>query len=191
VRVVETGLAGVLIVEPDVHSDPRGFFFETYHSEKYAAYGIVGPFVQDNHSRSAGGTLRGLHLQLRRPQGKLVRVIEGEVYDVAVDVRRGSPTFARWVAVTLSADNFRQCYIPPGFAHGFCVVSPIAQIEYKCTDLYDPQGELGIAWNDPALAIPWPVQDPLLSVRDQHQPTLAEVSDRLPAFATGGSATDL
>lgn len=190
-RVVETELPGVLIIEPDVHSDPRGFFVETYHSEKYGAYGIVGPFVQDNHSRSAGGTLRGLHLQLRRPQGKLVRVIEGEVYDVAVDVRRGSPTFARWVAVTLTADNFRQCYIPPGFAHGFCVVSPIAQIEYKCTDLYDPQGELGIAWNDPALAIPWPVHDPLLSVRDQHQPTLAEAGDRLPVFvAATGSRSD-
>jgi dTDP-4-dehydrorhamnose 3,5-epimerase len=185
VRVVETELPGVLVIEPDVHSDPRGFFVETYQSEKYGAYGIVGPFVQDNHSRSAGRTLRGLHLQLRRPQGKLVRVIEGEVYDVAVDVRRGSPTFARWVAVTLSADNFRQCYIPPGFAHGFCVVSPIAQIEYKCTDLYDPQGELGIAWNDPALAIPWPVHDPLLSVRDQHQPTLAEAGDRLPVFVAG------
>jgi len=191
VRVVETELPGVLIIDPDVHSDPRGFFVETYHSEKYEAYGIFGPFVQDNHSRSAGGTLRGLHLQLRRPQGKLVRVIEGEVYDVAVDVRRGSPTFARWVAVTLSADNFRQCYIPPGFAHGFCVVSPIAQIEYKCTDLYDPQGELGIAWNDPALAIPWPVHEPLLSIRDQHQPTLAEAADRLPAFVPSIIATDL
>jgi len=182
VRVVETELPGVLIIEPDVHSDPRGFFVEAYHAEKYRAHGITGPFVQDNHSRSAGGTLRGLHLQLRRPQGKLVRVIEGEVYDVAVDVRRGSPTFGRWVAVTLSADNFRQCYIPEGFAHGFCVVSAVAQIEYKCTDLYDPQGELGIAWNDPALAIPWPVRDPLLSARDQHQPTLAEAADRLPAY---------
>ena len=189
-RVVETELPGVLIIDPDVHSDPRGFFVETYQSEKYAAHGITGPFVQDNHSRSAGGTLRGLHLQLRRPQGKLVRVIEGEVYDVAVDVRRGSPTFAQWVAVTLSADNFRQCYIPPGFAHGFCVVSAIAQIEYKCTDLYDPEGELGIAWNDPALAIRWPVRNPLLSVRDQHQPTLAEAGDRLPVFvaATGSES---
>jgi dTDP-4-dehydrorhamnose 3,5-epimerase len=183
VRVVETELPGVLIVDPDVHSDPRGFFVETYQSEKYGAHGITGPFVQDNHSRSAGGTLRGLHLQLRRPQGKLVRVIEGEIYDVAVDVRRGSPTFSRWVSVVLSADNFRQCYIPPGFAHGFCVVSPVAQIEYKCTDLYDPEGELGIAWNDPALAIPWPVRAPLLSVRDQRQPTLAEVADRLPRFS--------
>ena len=184
-QVVKTELPGVLIIEPDVHADPRGFFVETYHAEKYDAHGITGPFVQDNHSRSAGGTLRGLHLQWRRPQGKLVRVIEGEVYDVAVDVRRGSPRFGRWMAVTLSADNFRQCYIPPGFAHGFCVVSPVAQIEYKCTDLYDPDGELGIAWNDPALAIPWPVRDPLLSARDQRQPTLAELGDRLPAFSTG------
>jgi dTDP-4-dehydrorhamnose 3,5-epimerase len=183
VRVVKTEIPGVLVIEPDVHADGRGFFLETYHAEKYAACGIDGPFVQDNHSRSTLGTLRGLHLQLRRPQGKLVRVIEGEVYDVAVDVRRGSPTFGKWVAITLTGDNFRQCYIPPGFAHGFCVVSPIAQVEYKCTDLYDAASELGIAWNDPALGIPWPVREPLLSARDQQHPTLAELADRLPLFA--------
>jgi dTDP-4-dehydrorhamnose 3,5-epimerase len=182
-RVVKTELAGVVVIEPDVHADGRGFFLESYHAGKYSEHGIDGPFVQDNHSRSAGGTLRGLHLQLRRPQGKLVRVIEGEIFDVAVDVRRGSPTFGRWVAVILSADNFRQCYVPPGFAHGFCVVTPIAQVEYKCTDLYDPESEIGIAWNDPALAIPWPVREPILSSRDRHHPTLAELTDRLPAFA--------
>jgi dTDP-4-dehydrorhamnose 3,5-epimerase len=182
VRVVPTELPGVLVIEPKVFSDVRGFFIETYHAERYAEHGIDGPFVQDNHSRSAGRTVRGLHLQLRRPQGKLVRVIEGEVYDVAVDVRRGSPTFGRWVAVVLSAANFRQCYIPPGFAHGFCVVSADAQVEYKCTDLYDPESEVGIAWNDPALAIPWPVADPLLSERDRHNPTLAELGDHLPLF---------
>jgi dTDP-4-dehydrorhamnose 3,5-epimerase len=182
VRVVPTEIPAVVVIEPDVHVDGRGFFLETYQADKYRAHGIAGPFVQDNHSRSCIGTLRGLHLQLERPQGKLVRVIEGEIYDVAVDVRRGSPTFGRFVGVTLTAESFRQCYVPPGFAHGFCVVSPIAQVEYKCTDLYDPATEIGIAWNDPALAIPWPVKEPLLSTRDAHHPTLAEVANRLPAW---------
>jgi dTDP-4-dehydrorhamnose 3,5-epimerase len=165
-----------------VHRDSRGYFFETYNAQKYKAGGIDGPFVQDNHSRSMAGTLRGLHLQLRRPQGKLIRVIEGEIYDVAVDVRRGSPSFGRWVGVSLSADNFKQCYVPPGFAHGFAVVSPIAQVEYKCTDLYDPADEIGIAWNDPALAISWPVGQPFLSERDRRHPVLAEVMDGLPEW---------
>jgi dTDP-4-dehydrorhamnose 3,5-epimerase len=182
VRAVPTELPGVLLVEPDVHGDGRGFFLETYHSEKYGAFGI-GPFVQDNHSRSMGGTLRGLHLQLSRPQGKLVRVIEGEIFDVAVDVRRGSPTFGRWAALSLSADNFRQCYIPPGFAHGFCVVTPVAQVEYKCTDLYHPASEIGIAWNDPSLAIRWPVREPMLSERDRHNPTLDQLTERLPVWS--------
>ena len=180
-RVVPTAIPGVLVIKPDVHTDGRGFFLETYHANRYAAQGIQGPFVQDNHSRSTAGTLRGLHLQLQHPQGKLVRAIEGEIYDVAVDVRRGSPTFGRWVAVTLTAANFRQCYVPPGFAHGFCVVSPVAQVEYKCTDVYDPSDEIGIAWNDPALAISWPVREPMLSPRDARHPTLAELADRLPA----------
>ncbi len=139
--------------------------------------------MQDNHSRSAAGTIRGLHLQIGRPQAKLVRVISGAIYDVAVDVRRGSPTFGRWVAATLSAENSRQCYIPGGFAHGFCVISPVAEVEYKCTDFYEPAAEIGIAWNDPALAIPWPVDKPLLSGRDQGHPTLAGQTDRLPIYA--------
>ena len=181
-RVVPTDLPGVVVIEPEVHADGRGFFLETYHAERYEQHGIRGPFVQDNHSRSTAGTVRGLHLQLRRPQGKLIRVIEGEVYDVAVDVRRGSPTFGRWVAVTLTSDNFRQCYVPPGFAHGFCVVSPIAQVEYKCTDLYDRASEIGVAWNDPALAIPWPVREPILSRRDSRHPTLAQLGDQLPVW---------
>jgi dTDP-4-dehydrorhamnose 3,5-epimerase len=126
VRIVLTDLPGVLIVEPEVFTDGRGFFMETYHAARYREHGIEGPFVQDNHSRSVAGTLRGLHLQVRRPQGKLVRVIEGEVYDVSVDVRRGSPTFGRWVGVTLTAANVRQCYVPPGFAHGFCVLTQVA-----------------------------------------------------------------
>ena len=181
-RFVPTDLPDVLVIEPDVHMDGRGFFLETYHVDRYREHGIAGPFVQDNHSRSVAGTLRGLHLQVRHAQGKLIRVIEGEVFDVAVDVRRGSPTFGRWVGVTLTADNFRQCYVPPGFAHGFCVVSPIAQVEYKATDVYDPAAELGVAWNDPALAIRWPVSQPLLSARDSAYPTLAEVLDRLPEW---------
>jgi len=180
VRVVSTAIPEVLILEPDVYTDGRGFFLETYHADRYRENGIPGPFVQDNHSRSLAGTLRGLHLQLRHPQGKLIRVIEGEILDVAVDVRRGSPTFGRWVSVALTAENFKQVYVPPGFAHGFCVVSPIAQVEYKCTDVYDPSSEIGIAWNDPALGISWPVTQPLLSPRDSNHLTLAELTDRLP-----------
>jgi dTDP-4-dehydrorhamnose 3,5-epimerase len=190
VRFVPSAIPGVVVIEPDVHHDPRGFFLETYHAVKYraAGVGINGVFVQDNHSRSIAGTLRGMHLQLRRPQGKLVRVVEGEIFDVAVDVRRGSPTFGQWVGVTLSADNFKQCYIPPGFAHGFAVVSPIAQVEYKCTDIYDSQDELGINWSDPAIGIRWPIAQPFLSERDARHPLLAQVAERLPIFSP---ATDL
>ena len=181
-RFVATEIPGVLVVEPDVHADGRGFFLETYHADRYREHGIAGTFVQDNHSRSLVGTLRGLHLQLRHPQGKLIRVIEGEIFDVAVDVRRGSPTFGRWVGVTLTAEHFKQLYVPPGFAHGFCVVSPIAQVEYKCTDIYDPASEIGIAWSDPAIGIPWPVTRPLLSKRDAEHPMLAELMDKLPMW---------
>jgi dTDP-4-dehydrorhamnose 3,5-epimerase len=188
VRFAPATIPGIVIIEPEVYRDPRGFFLETYHAEKYRAAGISGSFVQDNHSRSLMGTLRGLHLQLQRPQGKLVRVIEGEIFDVAVDVRRGSPTFGKWMGVTLSAENFRQCYLPPGFAHGFAVVSAVAQVEYKCTDLYDPKSELGIAWNDPAIGIDWPISEPLLSERDTRHLTLSAVMERLPIFAP---STDL
>jgi dTDP-4-dehydrorhamnose 3,5-epimerase len=179
VRFISTLLPGVIVIEPDVHLDPRGFFLETYHAVKYREGGIEGPFVQDNSSRSVRGTLRGLHLQLRHPQGKLIRVTEGEIFDVAVDVRRGSKTFGRWVSVRLSASNFKQCYVPPGFAHGFCVVSDDAQVEYKCTDLYDPASEVGVAWNDPTLAITWPVTEPLVSDRDNRLPTLAHFASTL------------
>ncbi len=179
-RVVPTDIPDVVVIEPDIHADGRGFFLETYHADRYREHGIAGPFVQDNQSRSVAGTLRGLHLQIRRPQGKLIRVIEGEIFDVAVDVRRGSPTFGRWVGEILTAENFRQMYVPPGFAHGFAVVSPIAQVEYKCTDLYDPASEIGVAWNDPALGITWPIAQPLLSMRDARHPTLAEQTDKLP-----------
>jgi dTDP-4-dehydrorhamnose 3,5-epimerase len=182
VRVVPADLPGVLVVEPDVKGDVRGFFLETYRADRYRAHGIAVTFVQDNHSRSVGRTLRGLHLQRRHLQGKLIRVIEGEIYDVAVDVRRGSPTFGKWVGVTLSAANFKQCYVPPGFAHGFCVTSDGAQVEYKCTELYDPASEIGIAWNDPALAIAWPIANPVLSPRDSRNPTLSAQTDQLPVF---------
>ena len=181
-RVVKTELPEVLIVEPDVRRDSRGFFLETYHTERYRAHGIPGPFVQDNHSRSVEGTIRGLHLQVRRPQAKLVRVIEGEIFDVAVDVRIGSPTFGRWVGIPLSASAFTQSYVPAGFAHGFAVISPVAQVEYKCTGLYDPEDEVGLRFDDPALGIRWPVERPLLSERDLQHPPLSALSDRLPHY---------
>ena len=182
-KFAPAAVPGVVVIEPDVHTDRRGFFLETYHAEKYRAGGIPGEFVQDNHSRSTAGTIRGLHLQLRRPQGKLIHVVEGEIFDVAVDVRRGSPTFGQWVGVTLSAANFRQCYVPPGFAHGFAVVSAVAQVVYKCTDVYDPGGELGIAWDDPAIGVTWPVAQPFLSDRDRKHSPLAGVLAQLPAYA--------
>ena len=178
-RVLPTALPEVLLIEPDVHRDARGFFLEIFHAAKYAAVGIPA-FVQDNHSRSVFGTIRGLHLQVARPQAKLIRVIAGEIYDVAVDVRRASPTFGRWVGVTLSAESLRQCFIPEGFAHGFSVRSAVAEVEYKCTDYYDPTAEVGIAWNDPDIGIDWNVDEPILSEKDQRQPRLAAVMDRLP-----------
>ena len=173
----------MVIVEPDVHRDDRGFFLETYHAPKYREGGIAADFVQDNHSRSERGTLRGLHAQQPHAQGKLVRVVEGEVFDVAVDARLGSPTFGRHVATRLSAENFRQLYAPPGILHGFCVTSAVAQFEYKCTDLYHPEAEFSVAWDDPDLAIPWPIRDPALSPKDRDAPRLRDVHDRLLRFA--------
>jgi dTDP-4-dehydrorhamnose 3,5-epimerase len=181
-RVIPTELPGVLVIEPVVHRDDRGFFVETYRADRYREHGIDAPFVQDNRSRSTAGTLRGLHLQLQRPQGKLIHVVEGEIFDVAVDVRRGSPTFGKWVAVSLTAESFRQVYVPPGFAHGFCVVSPIAQVEYKCTEVYNPASEIGIAWNDPAIGIDWPTREPMLSPRDSRHPMLAALGNALPVL---------
>ncbi len=180
-KVISGELEGTLIIEPQVHRDARGFFLESYHAKKYSEAGLP-LFVQDNHSRSCRGTLRGLHAQCLRPQGKLVRVIEGEIFDVAVDGRKGSPTFGRSMSVILSAENFRQIYVPPGFFHGFCVLSDAVQIEYKCTDFYDPVDEIGVIWNDPRLAIAWPVKEPVLSKRDQSHPTLEEIADRLPQY---------
>lgn len=183
-RVVPAAIPDVLLIEPDVFQDERGFFLETYHAGRYAGAGVPGPFVQDNHSRSVKGTVRGLHLQVGRPQAKLIRVVAGEIFDVAVDVRRGSPTFGRWVGARLSAESFRQYYIPQGFAHGFSVLSPFADVEYKCTDVYDPAGQLGIAWDDPELAISWGVTEPILSERDRRHPTLRDALDRLPRYST-------
>jgi len=172
----------VVRIEPDVYRDARGFFLETWHQRKYAEGGICGPFVQDNHSRSGRGTLRGLHAQIRRPQGKLVRAVDGEVFDVAVDLRRGSPTFGRWVGDRLSGENFRQLWIPPGFAHGFCVLSETVHLEYKCTDFYDASDEIAIAWNDPEIGIDWPLDAPTLSAKDAAAPRLADVLPPLPSF---------
>ncbi|HEV3139045.1 MAG TPA: dTDP-4-dehydrorhamnose 3,5-epimerase [Vicinamibacterales bacterium] len=182
-QIVPTKLPGVVIIEPDMHRDERGFLAETFQADRYRRHGIDGPFVQENHARSTGRTLRGLHLQRARPQGKLIRVVAGVVFDVAVDVRRGSPTFGRWVGLTLSAENFRQCYVPAGFAHGFCVVGDVAEVIYKCTDMYDPSSEIGIAWNDPSLAIDWPIREPILSARDRANPILADVMDLLPEYS--------
>ena len=168
-------LPDVILVEPDVHRDARGFFLETYHLDKYRAGGVPGPFVQDNHSRSVRGTLRGLHAQRRRPQGKLVRAVDGEMFDVAVDIRRGSPTFGRWVGVRLSGENFQQLYVPPGFAHGFCVLSEVVNVEYNCTDVYDAADEIGLAWNDPDVGIEWPVGEPIISDKDRRLPRLRDL----------------
>jgi len=183
-KVLETALPGVLVVEPDVHGDARGFFLETFHEARYAQHGIPSDglhFVQDNHSRSCRGVLRGLHFQVNRPQGKLVSVAVGTVFDVTVDVRAGSPTFGRWVGVELSDENHRQVWIPPGFAHGFCVLSETADFQYKCTDFYDPKDEAGVSWNDPDIGIDWPLKDVILSERDRVLPGLSELGrDRLP-----------
>ena len=181
-KCISKDIPGVILIEPVVHRDSRGFFLETFHAAKYAAAGLPSVFVQDNHSASVRGTLRGLHLQLRKPQGKLVRVIEGEIWDVAVDVRPRSATFGRWTAATLSAENYRQLFVPPGFAHGFCVLSDRAQVQYKCTELYDPSDEVGVAYDDPSLGIRWPVDEPVLSDRDRRHGTIADLGRLYESF---------
>ncbi len=174
-QVIETALEGVRIIEPRVFEDRRGFFFESYNERAYAEHGIGDRWVQDNHSRSVRGVLRGLHYQAPPGQAKLVRVVVGEVYDVAVDVRFGSPTFGQYVGVVLSAENRRQLYIPVGLAHGFCVLSETADFLYKVTSYYAPQDERGIRWDDPTLGIPWPVRDPILSDKDLALPFLRDI----------------
>jgi len=183
-KVIETVLPGVLIIEPKVFGDARGFFLETFHKQRYIEYGIPAEgleFVQDNHSRSAKGVLRGLHFQLKHPQGKLVSAGTGAVFDVAADVNPDSVTFGQWVGVELNEENHRQLWISPGYAHGFCVLSDIADFQYKCTALYDPDSDAGVAWDDPQLAIDWPLDAPLLSNKDMALPNLAEAErERLP-----------
>jgi dTDP-4-dehydrorhamnose 3,5-epimerase len=176
-NVVPTALPGVLIIEPKVFGDARGFFLESWNRKIFAGIGIDADFVQDNHSRSAQGTLRGLHYQMRQTQGKLVRVTHGEVFDVAVDVRRSSPHFGKWVGVSLSEENRRMLWVPPGFAHGFYVTTPTAEFMYKCTDYYDPTSERALAWNDPQIGITWPLvedREPLLSEKDRKGLRLVE-----------------
>ena len=185
-QVTTTDIPGVLLIEPDVFRDPRGLFLETYHARRYMDAGIPDPFVQDNYSQSLQGTLRGLHFQEPHAQGKLVMVTEGTVYDVVVDIRKGSPSFGRWYGVELSSENRRQLYVPPGCAHGFCVTSTRAAFLYKCTDYYAPSAEQGIMWNDPALAIPWPVGNPILSAKDQAYKSLAEMEPSLPRYRPAG-----
>lgn len=183
-KVIETKLPGVLIIEPKVFGDARGFFMESWNKERYQEAGLPARFVQDNLSFSARGVLRGLHFQNPNPQGKLVSVLWGEVFDVAVDIQVGSPTFGQWVGISLSAENKRQFYIPEGFAHGFVVTSDVALFSYKCTAYYSPDTESSLLWNDPEIGINWPIYKPVLSDKDRAAPTLAEIAVRmLPQFA--------
>ena len=181
---VATSLPEVWELQPKVFRDARGFFLETYNWNRFAELGIHETFVQDNHSRSTRGTLRGLHYQLRHSQAKLCRVIEGEVLDVAVDIRLGSPTFGKWTSVLLSAEKQNQIFIPAGFAHGFAALTDSVQFLYKCSDFYSPGDERGIIWNDPALAIPWPISDPLISEKDAKYRSLTEMPQEfLPHYS--------
>ena len=185
-NVVETDLPGVLILEPKVFGDERGFFMETWNATRYEELGLPARFVQDNLSYSARGVLRGLHFQNPQPQGKLVSVLRGEVFDVAVDIRVGSPTFGEWTGVTLSAENKRQFYVPPDFAHGFLVTSEDALFFYKCTDYYAPSAEGIVLWNDPDIGIEWPTDSPTLSGRDGEAPPLREIPEgSLPRYPAG------
>lgn len=179
-RVRRTALSGVLVIEPAVHGDSRGFFLESYRRDMWGDDGVDASFVQDNHSRSTCGTLRGLHFQHHPGQAKLVRVVRGAIVDVVVDLRRTSPTFGDHVALELDDVRHRQVYVPVGFAHGFCVTSEVADVAYKVDSYYDPDAEMGLAWDDPALGIEWPFTDPKVSARDASNPTLDDLRDRLP-----------
>jgi dTDP-4-dehydrorhamnose 3,5-epimerase len=182
-KILLTSLPEVRVVVPDLFADHRGFLMEIYQEDRYRGAGLGAPVVQVNHSHSIRGTLRGLHYQLRRPQGKLLQVVRGAIFDVAVDIRRGSPTFGLWAGAELSEENRRQLFVPGGFAHGFCVLSDRADVIYGCTALYDPQDEGGILWSDPALNIGWPVSDPIISPKDGRLPGLREVPwERLPLY---------
>lgn len=174
-QVIATGIEDVKIVEPQVFQDKRGFFLETYHVGRFSSAGLADVFVQDNLSHSVKNTLRGLHFQVTHPQAKLIQVISGEIFDVAVDIRRASPTFGRWVSVHLSEHNKRQVFIPEGFAHGFCVLSDSARVFYKCSDFYDPDDEGGLLWSDPAIAIDWPIVHPIVSEKDAGLPVISDI----------------
>ena len=182
-KVTPTALAEVLLIEPKMFEDERGFFYESFNATRFAEHGLPTEWPQDNHSRSTRGVLRGLHYQLRLPQGKLGTVVRGEVFDVAVDIRRGSPTFGRWTATTLSESRPRYLWIPPGFAHGYCTVSPTADFLYKCTALYDAADDRGVLWSDPRIGIEWPIAEPLLSPKDRRYAGLDEGRDDLPTYA--------
>jgi dTDP-4-dehydrorhamnose 3,5-epimerase len=182
-QVDATTLPGVLLISPKIFRDPRGFFLETYHEERYRSHGMSAHFVQDNFSQSVQGTLRGLHAQLKRPQAKLVRCVLGAVWDVAVDIRVGSPTFGRWAAATLDAENGLQIFIPEGFVHGFVALTEMVQIEYKCSEVYVPDDQLTVRWDDPQLGIPWPSKvAPILSDKDRAAPLLKDLMDILPRY---------
>jgi dTDP-4-dehydrorhamnose 3,5-epimerase len=181
-KILETTLPGVLLLEPRIFNDDRGFFFESYHEKRAWDAGLQTKFVQDNHSFSKQDTLRGLHYQLNNPQGKLVRVVTGEVFDVAVDIRQGSSTFGQWYGTSLSAENHRQLYVPPGFAHGFCVISETADFLYKCTGFYTTGDEYAIRWDDPDIGIDWPIADPILSAKDAIAPLLKDATHQLPIY---------
>lgn len=173
-EIITTPLAGVVVLKPDVRYDSRGFFTESYNQRTLAQHGINTVFVQDNHSRSQRNTVRGMHYQVNQGQAKLLRVVQGEIWDVAVDLRQASPTFGQWFGQTLSAENFLQMYIPVGFAHGFCVLSDTADLLYKASSFYAPADERGLAWDDPEVGIPWPITNPILSERDQRNPCLGQ-----------------
>ncbi len=174
-KVIPTAIPEVVLIQPKVFGDERGFFLESYQDQRYAEIGLPERFVQDNHSRSAKGVLRGLHFQKQYPQGKLVHVTSGIVFDVAVDLRKDSPTFGKWVGVTLTADSHQQFYVPPGFAHGFCVISETADFHYKCTDYYHPEDEGSLRWDDPDVGITWPITTPTLSAKDAAAPFLKDL----------------
>lgn len=180
-EILKSSIPEVIVIAPPVFTDSRGYFLETYQQKKYAELGIPKPFVQDNQSYSTKNVLRGLHFQLRYPQGKLVRVTQGTVFDVAIDIRKNSPTFGKWHGEILSAENHKQMYIPENFAHGFCVLSDSAEFLYKCTDFYVPGDEGGLIWNDPQLGIQWPIDTPILSVKDAELPKLADILELLPS----------
>jgi len=191
VRVIETPLDGCVVIEPNVHGDSRGFFYESFNARTFAEAGFALDFVQTNVSRSARGVLRGLHYQWPNPQGKLVSVVEGEVYDVAVDIRVGSPSFGQWTAAILSAENKRHFWVPEGFAHGFAVLSDNATFIYQCTAFYDRSSDAGIRWNDGTIAVDWPIAQPILSDKDQRTPFLVEIArEQLPSFRATASTRE-